>query len=94
MNPESLFLRALEPKDLDLLFEIENEDEFWKYANRTEPYSKDLLNSYIKQQHQDIFEVKQKRFVLSDGSSSALGFVDLFDFEPLHRRAGVGIVIR
>ena len=59
MNPESLFLRALEPKDLDLLFEIENEDEFWKYANRTEPYSKDLLNSYIKQQHQDIFEVKQ-----------------------------------
>ena len=25
MNPESLFLRALEPKDLDLLFEIENE---------------------------------------------------------------------
>ena len=94
MNPESLFLRALEPKDLDLLFEIENEDEFWKYANRTEPYSKDLLNSYIKQQHQDIFEVKQKRFVLSDGSSSALGFVDLFDFEPLHRRAGVCIVIR
>ena len=64
MNPESLFLRALEPKDLDLLFEIEKEDEFWKYANRTEPYSKDLLNSYIKQQHQDIFEVKQKRFVL------------------------------
>ena len=38
MNPESLFLRALEPKDLDLLFEIENEDEFWKYANRTEPF--------------------------------------------------------
>ena len=80
MNLESIFLRALEPRDLDVLFEIENENEFWKYSNRTEPFSKNVLRNYIEQQHQDIFEVKQKRFVLSDANSNVLGFVDLFDF--------------
>ena len=93
MNLESVFLRALEPVDLNPLFEIENENELWKYSNRTEPFSKQLLKSYIEQQHQDIFEVKQKRFVLSDERFNLLGFVDLFDFDPRHRRAGVGIVI-
>lgn len=93
MNLESIFLRALEPRDLDVLFEIENENEFWKYSNRTEPFSKNVLRNYIEQQHQDIFEVKQKRFVLSDANSNVLGFVDLFDFEPIHRRVGVGIVV-
>ena len=93
MNPESVFLRALEPSDLSLLIEIENEYEFWKYSNRTEPFSEKLLKVYLEQQHQDIFQAKQKRYVLSDAQKSLLGFVDLFDFEPLHRRAGVGIVI-
>ena len=59
MNLESIFLRALEPRDLDVLFEIENENEFWKYSNRTEPFSKNVLRNYIEQQHQDIFEVTQ-----------------------------------
>lgn len=93
MNLESVFLRALEPSDLSLLIEIENEHEFWKYSNRTEPFSEKLLKAYLEQQHQDIFQAKQKRYVLSDAQKSLLGFVDLFDFEPLHRRAGVGIVI-
>ena len=41
----------------------------------------------------DIFEVKQKRYVISNQKIPTLGFIDLFNFEPLHRRAGVGILI-
>ena len=89
-----VFLRALEPTDIEVLLELENNSSYWKYANRTEPFSRDLLNKYISQQSQDIFEVKQKRFVLCDSKQAALGFVDLFDFEPLHRRAGVSIILK
>jgi len=93
MNLDSIILRALEPKDLDSLISIENNQHLWKYSNRNEPFSKHLLSKYIEQQNQDIFEAKQKRFVISQADESFLGFVDLFDFSPLHRRAGVGIVI-
>lgn len=93
MNLEELHLRALEPEDLAVLEQVENDTVYWNYSNQTEPFSLYTLKQYIKQQSQDIFEVRQKRFVISDAQKSVLGFVDLFDFEPLHRRAGVGIFV-
>ncbi|MFZ9074735.1 MAG: GNAT family N-acetyltransferase [Flavobacteriaceae bacterium] len=93
MKLEGIFLRALEPEDLEVLLQLENDSSLWKYSNRTEPFSRDLLQKYIDQQHQDIFEVKQKRFVVSYPDQTPIGFVDLFDFEPLHRRAGIGVII-
>jgi len=94
MSLKGVFLRALEPKDIETLLEIENNSSYWKYSNRTEPFSRDLLQKFINQQDQDIFEVKQKRFVITNSKLNALGFIDLFDFEPLHRRAGVGIILK
>ena len=94
MSLAEVFLRALEPSDIDVLFEIENNSTYWNYANRTEPFSRDLLKKFIKEQDRDIFEVKQKRFVVTNSKKTALGFVDIFDFEPLHRRAGVGIILK
>ena len=94
MSLAEVFLRALEPSDIDVLFEIENNSIYWNYADRTEPFSRDLLIKFIKEQDRDIFEVKQKRFVVTNSKKTTLGFVDIFDFEPLHRRAGVGIILK
>ena len=55
MNVDKISLRALEPSDIEVLLKIENDDRYWKYANRTEPYSRNLLQKYIEQQKQDIF---------------------------------------
>ena len=93
MNINKISLRALEPSDIELLLRIENDDRYWKYANRTEPYSRNLLQKYIEQQKQDIFEVRQKRFAISLETQNTFGFIDIFDFEPMHRRAGIGIFI-
>jgi diamine N-acetyltransferase len=90
---EGIYLRALEPNDIDVLFSIENDSSLWKYSNRNEPFSRFTLNKYIESQDQDLYELKQKRFVLSNKNRTVLGLVDLFDFEPFHRRAGVGILI-
>ena len=89
-----LSLRALEPHDIELLFDLENDVELWKYSNRNQPYSKDLLQNYIANSHKDIFETRQIKFTISTMEDIAVGFIDLFDFEPLHHRAEVGLVIR
>ena len=93
MKIEDIFLRALEPSDIKILMQLENDESYWKYSNTTEPFSKKLLTSFIAEQKRDIFEVKQKRYVISNQNIPTLGFIDLFNFEPLHRRAGVGILI-
>lgn len=86
-------LRALEPEDLDFLFDTENNTDLWKYSNRFHPYSKNLLKDYIANSDKDIFETHQIKFTISDKHDKAVGFIDLYDFEPLHHRAAVGLMI-
>ena len=94
LRNEIVSLRAIEPEDISLLFDIENDIELWKYSNRSQPYSRDLLNNYISNAQKDIFEIRQIKFTISGQDGNAVGFIDLFDFEPLHHRAGVGLVVR
>lgn len=86
-------LRALEPDDLDFLFDTENDTKLWKYSNRFHPYSKSLLNRYIANADKDIFETRQIKFAINNKQRHAIGFIDLFDFEPLHHRAAIGLII-
>lgn len=90
---DDLQLRALEPEDISVLFDTENTPGLWKYSNRNAPFSKFLLKKYLEIQHQDIYESKQQRFVLTNKKNATMGFIDLFDFEPFHLRAGVGLII-
>ena len=41
----------------------------------------------------DIFSEKQFRFVISIENKKPIGLIDLFDFDPINHRAGIGIVI-
>ncbi len=87
-------LRALEADDLDLLFTIENDPQFWEVSNTLAPYSRQLLGQYLKNADQDIFEAKQLRLVITvKKDQTVAGLVDLFDFSPHHQKAGIGILI-
>lgn len=86
-------LRPLEPEDLELLYEWENDLPTWKVSNTLVPFSKYILKQYIEESHRDIFDTKQLRLVIEDLSGKAVGAIDLFDFDPYHQRAGIGILI-
>lgn len=86
-------LRALETADLDLLFELENNPSVWEISGTIAPYSRDVLKLYLENAHRDIYDVKQLRLVICTQDNEAIGLIDLFDFDPKNRRAGVGIVI-
>ena len=87
-------LRALEPEDISLLFESENNPDIWELSNTLTPFSKHILKEYIKNSHLDIFTTKQLRLAIeSVDEKKAVGFIDLFNYDPFHLRAGTGIVI-
>ena len=94
LQNDDVTLRALEPEDIDLLFELENDIDLWKYSNRSQPYSKHLLKNYITNAHKHILEFRQIKFTITIANNHPIGFVDLFDYEPLHRRAGIGLVVQ
>ncbi|WNW02077.1 GNAT family N-acetyltransferase [Tenacibaculum sp. HL-MS23] len=87
-------LRALEPYDLEFLFQIENNESFWEISHTQAPFSKFILKQYLENAHLDIYEAKQLRLVIENNTSlNAIGMIDLFDFNPQHKRAGIGILI-
>lgn len=93
LQGNSVYLRALEPEDLDLVFRIENNQDFWEVSANSTPYSRYLIRQYLENAHRDIYEVKQLRLVICNTSDQAIGLIDLFDFDPKSRRAAVGIII-
>lgn len=86
-------LRPLEPDDLDLLYEWENNMDIWEVSNTKTPYSKHILAQYLVESANDIYTTKQLRLVIQNEQNQAVGAVDLFDFDPYHLRAGIGILV-
>ncbi len=93
LKGDKVYLRALEPEDLDLLFEVENNEEFWEVSATSVPFSRYILKQYLENSHRDIYEVKQLRLVICENTGEAVGFIDLFDLDPKNRRAALGILI-
>ena len=86
-------LRALEPEDIDFLYQLENEETLWEVSDTQLPFAKHLLQDYIRNAQQDIYEAKQYRYVIAFEEGTPMGCVDLYDFSPKHRRAAVGIAL-
>lgn len=94
LKGEHMYLRALEPEDLDFIFSIENDENLWELSSTQTPYSRFLIKQYLDNAHKDIFEVKQLRLVICKTDDDALGLIDLFDFDFKNKRAGVGVLIQ
>ena len=94
LKGKHIYLRALEPEDLDFVFEIENDEDFWELSSTQTPYSRYVIKQYLENSHKDIFEVKQLRLVISSYNDEPLGLIDFFDFDFKNKRAGIGIIIK
>jgi diamine N-acetyltransferase len=95
LQGNTIFLRALEPEDLAFIYHIENDENIWEVSNTQTPYSKFLITQYLENAHQDIYEAKQLRLAICKNENlEAIGLIDLFDFDPKNKRAGVGIIIQ
>lgn len=100
---ELIQLRAMEPSDLKLLYRWENDSTVWSVSGTLVPFSKFVLEEFVNQAHQDIYTNKQVRLMIdlkymdeeddTEEETKCIGCVDLFEFDPRNKRAGVGILI-
>ncbi|MBC8489914.1 MAG: GNAT family N-acetyltransferase [Bacteroidetes bacterium] len=97
LKGKNIKLRALEPTDVDILYHWENDDKIWHLSNTVTPFSKFDLEQYVISSQQDIFTTKQLRLMIDKidkgNQKVTIGSIDLFDFDPANKRAGIGILI-
>ncbi|GHT00532.1 N-acetyltransferase [Bacteroidia bacterium] len=95
LENDTILLRALEPEDLDVLYKWENDAGLWHYGSTLTPYSRFVLRDYLSQSlSNDIFQSRQLRLMIVEKAShNAIGTIDLYDFDPVNLRAGIGILL-
>lgn len=95
MKYQQIRLRALEPEDLEILYTWENDSSNWLISNTITPFSKFTLKRYLKNSHKNIYETGQLRLMIDlIDEKVTIGAIDIFDFDPYHKRAGIGILIQ
>ena len=85
-------LRALEPTDAELLYLWENDRDLWRVSSTTAPLSRHAILRFIEEQQYDIYATRQRRLVI-ESENSAVGTIDIFDFDPQNQRFGIGIMV-
>ncbi len=107
LQNEHICLRKVEPQDLPFLYLVENDDTQWRDASTHNPLSQKDLRDYIESSTGDIFRDGQLRLIIeeritADNESltahnsqltTTIGVADLFDFDPLARKAALGLYI-
>jgi diamine N-acetyltransferase len=93
LKDDLITLRALEPEDIDTLYEWENNEEVWTVSHTIAPFSKHLLALFIQNSDKDLYESKQLRMMIATREGKTVGAIDLFDFDPFHSRVGIGILV-
>ena len=93
----NLLLRAPEPADIDIIFRWENDMKIWHLGSTLAPYSRFAIEQFVLNTDNDIFASKQLRLMIDWHSGGpevkTIGSIDLYDFDPYHKRAGIGILI-
>ena len=85
-------LRALEAEDVDLLYVWENDPAVWGVSGTLAPFSRHTLRRFLDEQRFDLYAARQLRLVVETLDGRAVGLVDLFEFEPVDLRAGIGML--
>lgn len=94
LQGKNIQLRPIEPDDLNLLVNWENDPANWEVSGTIAPYSRELMRKYVNNAHLDIYKTGQLRLMIVEKESSAtIGTIDIFEFDAFHQRAGLGILI-
>lgn len=98
LEGEEVRLRAVEPEDAERLCLWENDSALWRVSGTTEPFSLAKIRAFCDLQREgDIFRTGDLRLMMDArneaGEWQTVGAVDLFEFDALAQRAGVGILV-
>lgn len=87
-------LRAPEPSDVDRLLIWENDPGLFESLPQAAPLSRFQIWQYIENYQADPFATHELRLMIVDpATDTTVGHIDLYDFSPADRRAGIAIYI-
>lgn len=94
LKDDILLLRAVNPEDADIMWEVETDSTQWIQNCMAAPMSRTMLMEYALSYSADPFREGQLRLIIERRvDNETLGIVDLYEISAIHRRAFIGIYV-
>lgn len=94
LEDDVLRLRACEPADVQLVYDVENDTAEWETSANVAPVPAHVISRYLQEMTGDFFIDGQLKLVIerkSDGA--AVGIFDIYNYDHLSSRAEVGMIV-
>lgn len=88
-----IFLRAIQPSDVDFILALENNSENWEVSGTTTSFTREEITTFVNTEH-NIYKNYQYRFIIClSTNNQPIGTIDLFEFDEQQNQVGIGILI-
>ncbi len=86
-------LRPAEPEDAGQIYQWENDRDVWRVSGTHTPYSRFQIEQFLLS-NSDLSSEKQLRLMIDlTESGTTIGCIDIYDYDAINSRAGLGILI-
>ena len=93
IKDKTITLRCAEPDDAELIFRWENDREIWRVSGTHVPFTRFQIEQFLLSNN-DLFSMKQLRLMIDlNATGESIGCIDIFDYDGINQRAGLGILI-
>lgn len=93
ITSENMSLRLAEPQDADLIYRWENDRSVWRVSETNAPTSHFQIDQFLLGNN-DLLSNRQLRLMIEiQGEPLPIGSIDLFEYDPVNQRIGIGILI-
>ena len=93
IKDETIMLRCAEPEDAQLIYRWENDRSVWRVSGTHVPFTRFQIEQFLLSNN-DLFSQKQLRLMIDlNETGESIGCIDIFDYDTLNQRAGLGILI-
>ena len=93
ITDDILSLRIAEPEDAQRIYEWENDRSIWRVSETCSPTSRFQIEQFLMGNN-DLLSQKQLRLMIDlNETRQTIGCIDIFDYDAINQRAGLGILI-
>lgn len=90
---DTITLRCAEPKDAEQIYQWENDRDIWRVSGTHVPFTHFQIEQFLLSNN-DLFSQKQLRLMIElNETEESVGCIDIFDYDGINQRAGLGILI-
>ena len=89
----NISIKIAEPEDAAQIYRWENDRSLWRVSETVSPTSYFQVEQFLLGNSDLLANRQQRLMVCLKGAKHPIGSIDLFDYDPINSRIGIGILI-